>query len=144
MIGAWFLNIAWLWVWGDYRCLSQQRKIRAALKEPLFQCRQHTESYWDLFTCRPVCFLIMWVRENPSRQREKREREREKRVSLMPHVAVSMPACQCVHSFLLSQSVMPLICSRSLLSSYILFAALATVSVPPQHVWWGPNTLFFV
>lgn len=79
-------------MWGDYRCLSQQRKFRAALKEPLFQCRQHTESYWDLFTCRPVCFLIMWVRENPSRQREKREREREK--------SVPYATCGCQHACL--------------------------------------------
>lgn len=74
-----FLNIAWLSslrAWGDYRCLSQQKKHGTALKEPLFQLRRCTESYLNLFTCLPVCFLIMWVRENPSRRWEK-ETERK-------------------------------------------------------------------
>lgn len=65
-----FLNAAWLASWGmRWWHVSIIREEKWDIL--LFQERQRTDSYLNLFICWPVSFLIMLVRENLSRQRAK-------------------------------------------------------------------------
>lgn len=106
------------------------------LKDALFQRRQQRDSYSAcLHACLSV-LRIMWVRENPSRQRENS-------VPYSTRVSQSAYLSACAF-FSAAISVIPFISSRSQRSTCILYLALASMLHPQQHVYQEPNALFFV